>query len=314
MPDVYPLLDVLAVPSVAVPGWVEQFGRVVVEAQAAGVPVVASASGALPEVVGDRGLLVPEGDPAALAEALGRFLDEPGLWSRLRDAGVRDAWRFSWAQVAADQLALYGRAASGGSRRGSPHGCRAQRPVELLETVEVQREGEPLLLARPGGRAPVRRRSSVSSASSTSARAAAGASPGGKRLPASPTVSRWAPPPAATTGKPAGHGLDHREAEGLCRRGGEEDRGAGEQRIGVGDLPGEGHARRAPELVGELLELGAQRPGPGDDQTSIPRRRARCTPTPGGRPRGPSPGPAVGASPRSAPRAWPADDRAPRWG
>jgi glycosyltransferase involved in cell wall biosynthesis len=124
MPDVYPLLDVLAVPSVPMAGWVEQFGRVVVEAQASGVPVVASASGALPDVVGDRGLLAPPGDPAALGDALIRFLDEPGLWSRLRAAGARGAGRYSWERVAADQQALYERAlsavgAGAAARRGS---------------------------------------------------------------------------------------------------------------------------------------------------------------------------------------------------
>ncbi len=88
LPDVYPTFDVLAVPSVPVPGWLEQFGRVVVEGQASGVPAVASASGALPDVVGEAGLLVPPGDPAALAAALARILDEPGLWEHLRRTGA----------------------------------------------------------------------------------------------------------------------------------------------------------------------------------------------------------------------------------
>jgi glycosyltransferase involved in cell wall biosynthesis len=114
LPEVFPTFDVLAVPSVPVPGWLEQFGRVVVEAQAAGVPAVASASGALPEVVGTAGLLVPPGDPAALSAALVRVLEEPGLWSQLRDAGTETVHRFTWTEVAGLQLALYERAVVGG--------------------------------------------------------------------------------------------------------------------------------------------------------------------------------------------------------
>ena len=85
LPEVYPTFDVLAVPSVPVPGWLEQFGRVVVEAQAAGVPSVASASGALPDVVGDIG----SAGPARVTRS--RWLrhwpgcsTSPGLWERLR--------------------------------------------------------------------------------------------------------------------------------------------------------------------------------------------------------------------------------------
>jgi glycosyltransferase involved in cell wall biosynthesis len=107
LPDAYHRFDVLAVPSVPLPGWVEQFGRVVVEAQSSGVPVVASASGALPDVVGDDGLLVPPNDPASLRAALSRFLDEPGLWERLRERGVAGSARYSWSSVARDQMELY---------------------------------------------------------------------------------------------------------------------------------------------------------------------------------------------------------------
>lgn len=107
IPGVYHRVDVLAVPSVPLPGWVEQFGRVAVEAQSSGIPVVASASGALPDVVGESGLLVPPGDAAALAAALGRFLDEPGLWVRLRQAGLADSRQYSWVNVARAQMALY---------------------------------------------------------------------------------------------------------------------------------------------------------------------------------------------------------------
>jgi glycosyltransferase involved in cell wall biosynthesis len=107
IPGIYRRFDVLAVPSVPMPGWVEQFGRVVVEAQASGVPVVSSDSGALPDVVGEEGLLVPAGEAAALHAALARLLDEPGLWSRLRRAGLAGADRYSWSSVADTQLGLY---------------------------------------------------------------------------------------------------------------------------------------------------------------------------------------------------------------
>jgi glycosyltransferase involved in cell wall biosynthesis len=62
--------DFLALPSLAVPEWLEQFGRVVPEAFAFGLPVIGTASGAIPEVVGDAGRIVAPGDFGALAGAL----------------------------------------------------------------------------------------------------------------------------------------------------------------------------------------------------------------------------------------------------
>lgn len=63
-------MDVLAVPSLTTVDWKEQYGRVIAEAMACGVPVVGSESGAIPEVMDSTGLTVPEGDVAALAGAL----------------------------------------------------------------------------------------------------------------------------------------------------------------------------------------------------------------------------------------------------
>jgi glycosyltransferase involved in cell wall biosynthesis len=107
------------VPSVPLASWIEQFGRVVVEAQASGVPVVASASGALPDVVGESGLLVPPDDPVALHAALRRFLDEPGLWARLRESGMAEVARYSWKSIAEAQMALYRAVTSGRSEPSS---------------------------------------------------------------------------------------------------------------------------------------------------------------------------------------------------
>lgn len=103
----YRSLDVLAVPSVAAPGWLEQFGRVAVEAMAQGVPVVVSDSGALPEVVADAGLVVPPGDAAALTAALRRIRDEDGLAERLSRDGRARAGQYTWEAIAEQYRELY---------------------------------------------------------------------------------------------------------------------------------------------------------------------------------------------------------------
>ncbi len=105
----YAGLDVLAVPSRTTPDWVEQFGRVAVEAMAQGVPVVASDSGALPDVVGGAGLLVPPDDPVALRSALDRMLGDVGLRERSREAGYRIAAECRWDVVADRYVDIYRR-------------------------------------------------------------------------------------------------------------------------------------------------------------------------------------------------------------
>lgn len=87
----------------------EPFGQVVVEAMAAGVPVVAAAAGGPAEVVTDGvdGLLVPPGDPDALAAAIGRLLEDPDLRESLAGAGVRTAQRFRPERIAAEVEAVY---------------------------------------------------------------------------------------------------------------------------------------------------------------------------------------------------------------
>ena len=80
----------------------EGFGIVFLEAMASGLPVVSTTAAAIPEVVpdGQAGLLVPPRDPAALAEALLRLLEDRSLLARLRDGGRQHARRFSWDRVA----------------------------------------------------------------------------------------------------------------------------------------------------------------------------------------------------------------------
>lgn len=107
LPELYRSFDVLVTPSHDMPTVMEQFGRVVVEAMASGVPVVVSDSGALPEVVGDAGIVVPQGDALALAAVLENLRDSPDLRRDLRVRGLARAKDFSWPHIARRQAALY---------------------------------------------------------------------------------------------------------------------------------------------------------------------------------------------------------------
>jgi glycosyltransferase involved in cell wall biosynthesis len=94
-----------------VPSLYEGFSIPAVQAMACGVPLVATTAGALPEVVGRDGetaLLVPPGDAAALAQAIGRLLDDPGLRTRLSAAARRRAAdRYSWEATARATADVY---------------------------------------------------------------------------------------------------------------------------------------------------------------------------------------------------------------
>jgi glycosyltransferase involved in cell wall biosynthesis len=79
MPEFYRALDAFVLPSRTLPNWKEQFGRVLIEAMACGVPVIASRCGEAPSVVGDAGLTFDEEDDAALAEHLTLLMAQPHM-------------------------------------------------------------------------------------------------------------------------------------------------------------------------------------------------------------------------------------------
>ena len=105
LPYYYSAADIVVMPSLY-----ESFGLVALEAMACGTPVVASRVGGLPYVVrdGEAGLLVPENDPASLAEGLRRLLTDEPLRARLGEQAHGIAQGYSWRQVADETLRLYG--------------------------------------------------------------------------------------------------------------------------------------------------------------------------------------------------------------
>jgi glycosyltransferase involved in cell wall biosynthesis len=101
-------LDVLVLPSQTRPHWKEQFGQVLIEAMLSGVPVIGSDSGAIPEVIGEAGLIFPEQDVERLRQQLIYLLETPEKQKQLADAGKkRVLTHFTEDAVAQLTLAVY---------------------------------------------------------------------------------------------------------------------------------------------------------------------------------------------------------------
>ena len=108
LPELYRQMDIVVVPSRTTKRVREQFGRVIVEAMASGVPVIGSDSGAIPEVIGDAGLVVPNADADALAVAIRQLLTNGELRRELARAGRERVERhYSWEQVAGQMYELF---------------------------------------------------------------------------------------------------------------------------------------------------------------------------------------------------------------
>lgn len=108
MPDFFRSLDVLVAPSLSRPNWTEQFGRVLIEAMACGIPVIGSSAGEIPNVIGDAGLVFPEGDASGLASALHTLMLDH---ARRRETGNRGRARvlekFTQSQIADETYSVY---------------------------------------------------------------------------------------------------------------------------------------------------------------------------------------------------------------
>ncbi len=102
LPALYNAASLFVLPSLY-----EGFGLPLLEAMSCGTPVIASNRSAMPEVVGQAGLLVDPRDTPAIAAAISKVLADPNLQQRLSQAGLIQAARFSWADMAGQLLKLY---------------------------------------------------------------------------------------------------------------------------------------------------------------------------------------------------------------
>ncbi len=100
-------MDTLVLPSRTTPGWVEFFGRVLIEAMACEVPVIGSDSGEIPHVIQGAGLTFPEDDTDALAAQMERLATDIPLRDDLIARGLRRVQDFRWETIAAQTYEVY---------------------------------------------------------------------------------------------------------------------------------------------------------------------------------------------------------------
>ena len=100
-------MDTLVLPSRTTAGWVEFFGRVLIEGMACEVPVIGSDSGEIPQVINDAGLIFPEADAEALAERIRRIAHDANLRKDLIARGLTRVENFTWETIAERTYQVY---------------------------------------------------------------------------------------------------------------------------------------------------------------------------------------------------------------
>lgn len=102
-------IDLLVLPSRTTPAWAEQFGHVLVEAMACRVPVIGSSSGAIPDVIGDAGVIFQEGHTEELGRILSRLAEDRAVRAEMGEKGRRRVESvYTDAGIAARLYEFYG--------------------------------------------------------------------------------------------------------------------------------------------------------------------------------------------------------------
>jgi len=141
---------VVLTPSRSTATWAEQFGRMIVEAQASGCVVVGYDSGSISEVAGADALLVDEGDVCSLAAAATRALSDEKEFQLRRQSGRELSQARTWSSVASRQVEMY-RAALGRTPEpllaGSPRVRREKAMAEFGRPAEALGQIRPFAVA-----------------------------------------------------------------------------------------------------------------------------------------------------------------------
>lgn len=133
VPEFFKQIDLLVMPTETTDRIREQFGRVLVEAMAGCIPVIGSTCGAIPEVIADAGLIFPEGDAQALAEAIRRTLFDAELRERCAMLGkARVDENYTWDVVARKTFSFFQQVLAGTGAG------EAARPFEPARRAHVQ--------------------------------------------------------------------------------------------------------------------------------------------------------------------------------
>ena len=103
--QVYQFADLFFLPSRTTPTWEEQYGMALIEAMACGLPILATDSGAIPEVVGQAGITYPVCDVDKIVKTIHQILTHPDKKMKLSHSSLARAMKYFDAREVSGQLA-----------------------------------------------------------------------------------------------------------------------------------------------------------------------------------------------------------------